>query len=478
MFAVFLLCGIGAYLVTRAAEDIRMVMAFNMDEWQCAWVLTAMAQGDFLFPKDFYNYQSVYFYLSYPVLIAKRLLLPSPSLQVDMVLVMRWVSFLMGMLSLAMMARISRCLGISSRLLLTFVVVQMIFISKFFYYCYTAHPDTTQMFFLLAGFYFFLRRLQTKRTSYVAVSGLLLGVAAGTKYAGVFAVPVLMLGLLAARDPGPRAVLREITSLWLFFAIGFLGTNPHWVVLPRESLGSFVGVPGNIGVNPGKMFYPPSVATLAGWKSHIALIGFGTLLCGILAAVLIFRRRRNRDPENVFATTILMWCLFFGGFVVLSMRANRNVHHLFPILPFLAIGNAYALHILGHARVMPVVVAILLALNLPILMEFRTHDRIGDIEQDQRIRVGRFLAAHADTSSRVLYPFYTWVPVEFKDAYYFHPTVYPGFAPEGLAKAGIDLAIVRTETDSEIFGLLARSHLYSETARFEPFVMFQRQRKN
>lgn len=227
----------------------------------------------------------------------------------------------------------------------------------------TPKVDVTLAFFLLAGHYALLNALyQPPRVGkWMALSGLVLGLAVGVKYLALVYVaalsPLVFLILFQAAGPG-RHPLRTAS----LFAAAFLGAAFPWLLknwvlfgaplypylsepaIPRwlASLADEAHVRSVLGpATPKPLLAAREPFSPVTWLLHPERLtpeseggayGANLAFLFLLAALPLIRRR-------AFAAITLPAALFFGG--TLLMNGGRlNLRYLIPVIPLLTIGAA------------------------------------------------------------------------------------------------------------------------------------------
>jgi len=203
------------------------------------------------------------------------------------------------------------------------------------------HPDIPQLFWLLASIYVCCLLVGNRTNKRVVMAGLFAGLAFGTKYSGVFLLPIIGLALFFSFGGQPK-VLKE-QKLWLDYALA-LGV---FVIVCGVSNFSAFWYPHTFysdvqferaHLSFGHVFQAKHVGV--GWLVDLwQLIGWAHgFVCIGIVGWLIYNRRITKVQ-----LLLLGWgCLFVGYLIVFAnLQAGR---HLLPVLPvFLALtGCGYA----------------------------------------------------------------------------------------------------------------------------------------
>lgn len=207
----------------------------------------------------------------------------------------------------------------------------------------TFYLDVPLCFFLVGGFYYFLKVLQTERALYGILGGSFLGCAVMTK--GLAVLPVFALiatvGLIKRRQ-----YLFRITAVWILagLAVGI----PFLVVLLQKSYGtfSFIELYNRRFSSVELMkraggFYLLRTFSIEFFKNHCVHL----LLGGVGLVFFAVKRVWVEECRDVFwIAPIALFLLLLGN----SAVGSYNLHYFYVIFPFANLLTAAALYPLAR----------------------------------------------------------------------------------------------------------------------------------
>ncbi len=178
---------------------------------------------------------------------------------------------------------------------------------------------------------FFLALLgydQRPSTRRLIAAAVLLGLAIGAKYSGLFLYLPLLTAIVIAHRRDPQRLLRDAILATLVLAVVFVSTTPQLIVRPEAFLDDFTWNTQHYSTG-----HPGQRTDGIAW-SYVRVLGVSTVLLGGLALPLWWRK----DPRSLLL--LVPWAVIY--FVQLSgyrMAMGRNMLILLPVL-LIALGQA------------------------------------------------------------------------------------------------------------------------------------------
>ena len=451
------ICGfLGWYgfpFLTTAADDARMVFAFNYDE-----ALHLRIVGDSLADGSlriyFRSYGLLYFY-SAIIPLSLFAMFHSVSEQ-HIMLVLRLIPLLSAagvcLLTYLICARYwGRRAAIASVLLL--LTVPGIFRDM----SVLSHPDMLQVFFVVFCLYFCCRLEEEWRYSFVFCAAIAAGLAFASKYGGILLLPILWLlvGLWVfgfIKDGGsnvsrlPRCLEKTPLSSSPFLALVFwVGVTTtvfgavFFVTSPFsfEDWGFIKGIMAESAhMRTGHIFREQ--ASLGDWVAVVTSPAFiGPILAfvfllGVIFAVVSVRISRF-TPHFRFPLTLWIWFAIYLLSVVPFFNVVR-ARYLLPVLPVIVMIAAVTLvavadlvaEIFFRTRRREVAASLLILVLIGLCtarlpgIRLERDTAFTREEENAAMVAGRWLEDHFPTTSTVLYDAYSYVPPAFTEAVLTH----------------------------------------------------------
>jgi tetratricopeptide (TPR) repeat protein len=425
---VFLLyLGFVLPLITLGTEDIRLAGVFSLDEAGIATEVSRMYEIGMLELPSF-KYGGIFYYV--PLLFLNVWSLFGEVTEGLILIAVRSFGAVSGAGCLWMTWRLgnlvfNRASGWIASFLLLLTPV-------FLRWSIESHPDLQQLFFMLCGLYYALLLCGKYETRAMVLSSVFAGLAFGTKYSGVFLLPVIVLSVLLPEDGmlRPGAVLRRLktTQIWwvllmipAVFCVTVAVTNPYMILefeAFRKSLLMEKGIMGfghSFRVDTGGVVWLEMLWGLLG-KVH------GTVL---LVTLLFWMWYLVKGKFGIPASKgmLVLWMAMFVVYLMLEVNLRRP-RHLLPVLPcgLLVVGYAYT-EILGKLRrrvnagwVWAIPVLLLLSWDHVSSSTRLFGDRWVRVGENEELAVGRWLAANYPAETTILYDAYSYVPGVFDDA--------------------------------------------------------------
>jgi tetratricopeptide (TPR) repeat protein len=436
-------------IIGRGAEDIRMASVFSIDEADIAAEVRRLLRSGF-FELPSFKYGGIFYYV--PLLFLNVWSLFGDVTDGLILIAVRSFGAVSGAGCLWMTWRLGNLVfdqasgWIASLLLLLSPV--------FLRWSIESHPDLPQLFFLLCGLYYALLLCGKYETRALVLSSVFAGLAFGTKYSGVFLLPVIVLSVLLPEDGmlRPGAVLRRLKTMqiwWVLlmipvvFCVTVAVTNPYMILefeSFRKSLLMEKGIMGfghSFRVDTGAAVWLEMLWGLLG-KVH------GTVL---LVTLLFWMWYLVKGKFGIPASKgmLVLWMAMFVVYLMLEVNLRRS-RHLLPVLPcgLLVVGYAYT-EIWGKLRrrvnagwVWAIPVLLLLSWDHVSSSTRLFGDRWVRVGENEELPVGEWLAANYPAETTILYDAYSYVPATFGNVFRSFGTSYPM-----VAHFEPDLVIIR-----------------------------------
>ena len=430
---VLLLLGVGYLiyclpLLFEAADDIAMVGVFSLDESTAAKNVRKML-NDGIATKPPFTYGGLFYYV--PVILLNFINLFGAISEHLMAVVMRGVGMIAGLGCLWMTYRLG-CRAFD-RTVGTIGAALLVPLPVFLRWSVEAHPDLPQVFWMLCSLYVCCRMPADFRARDAWLSAGFAGLAFGTKYGGVFLLPVLLLAIvLAAKKAGgfKRLTQSPFVEGWvgvpIAFGIAFVLSNPHAVldlsglyaqVLSEKAIMTFGHMIKEDRLGIAWLFIMPGTM---GWVNVLTV-------AAVLMGAIYWRARGERFAD--VHVILLVWIVILMGYLMLEVRVFYP-RHLLQVLPVVLLfaGAGYqklALWVVERVKIpeKAIVVALLL-----LACFFSVQDSLamfsskwGRAEKSVEIVAGRWLGEQAEGTATILYDSYAYVPSKFVDAFVITP---------------------------------------------------------
>ncbi len=231
----------------------------------------------------------------------------------------------------------------------------------------------------------------------IVTTGLLLGIAIGTKYNAGILLAMLITAVISSKNLRFRSILPILVLAGAVFLI----TNPYDILdfqAFRRQLLYNIKLDGAFQADAG--FYLGYLDYLSP-KILGRYIG-GTILLMSLAGLLLFGAGQPRDTLVLLAHPLLY-------FLVVGSFDERTPRHMMPVLPFILLFGAYALSrfhdflslkLPAIPAAVPVVLLLGTCLAGPVRMDIFSTGLM--VREDTRIKAGRWVAANIPGGSKVV----------------------------------------------------------------------------
>ena len=423
--------GFALPLIPVAADDIRMADVFSVDEAGAAAVVRHLYRAGTLQLLGF-SYGGLFYYVPLAALKVWGGLGGTVSDHV-VIVAMRAICAIAGMGCVWLTCRIG-CLVFGRFAGVTGAILLMV-TPTFLRWSVESHPDLPQLFWVLLALYGCCRLCGGFSRKWVVLASTSAGLAFGTKYSGIFLLPVIVLAVLlpeaggaldfreGLRRLGKRPYRVALALVAVVFAAVFALTNPYallrfgtfWADVQFEKTHLSLG--HTFLVDRAGLSWLIGLGSMIGGIHSAALVAYLVLLIG-----RVWRTRSLPADRGL----LLVWIAGFAGYLILTANLQAG-RHLLPVLPpaLLFTGEAYRelwqqvrVRRAGRLAILPSV--LLLAggcwgqVNGAVGLFVQKWDRD---KQRTEIVAGRWLGERFSEKTSILFDAYAYVPDKFHTAY-------------------------------------------------------------
>ena len=213
-----------------------------------------------------------------------------------------------------------------------------------------ATVDVPATFLVTLLFVILLRLLGSADLGWYLVAGLVLGLAAATKYtAGLAVVALLAAHFFAHDEDGNAPPLTHLVAAIIVAGIAFFAVTPYLVVMTNHGFRINPDAARDIRFEMEHMRVGGTFAfvnTGSGWVYHLlrslpAAMGYVALAFGLIGTGLLIQR------GGALALVLLSFALPYFGLV--GAGKERFLRYMMPLLPVLVVSAVYALERLREA---------------------------------------------------------------------------------------------------------------------------------
>jgi len=400
------------------AENIEQIQVFNLDEGAGTWQLKQNVLNRDFEPRGFYNYGYLYLNLTHLFVKVAGGLGYDSSDEQFLCICLRLAS-LISWLFLGIWTFLS-CRNLKMRTYFSLLAAASIMLlPKVFEYAQFVHPDLLQMNLIAMGI-FFLSRPQTRLLD-ISFSCLIFGLAFGTKYSGVFLLPLPFLMLLHQLRKGQMS----LRSALLFGALGLVLFVGAWIASNPYVLSEWAAFAEDFK-------YESEHVSRGHWRAESAnpLIWFNViwsqfgpvLSFALLSAVILlfYFRTETRSESKLFVTLMLITLVI--GLLYLMVQVNmRRPRYLFHLLPLMIIPGFYFLDKFQRLVKAKTVFLFLLPIVLiaPAAKSFDIYEGYSKKMEHEYIRAGEWMVKNYPGHIKILSDYYSYLPPEhFNNAYH------------------------------------------------------------
>ncbi|MEW6103683.1 MAG: glycosyltransferase family 39 protein [bacterium] len=226
-------------------------------------------------------------------------------------------------------------------------------------YPHELKPHTFGIVWALASFYASIMVLKNKGKKWYFFGGVSAGLSAGTSlfYGSTF-ISIFLAHIINKKGDFRLLVLAILGGL-----LGFFGTNPYWLVCPKEVLGT---------IGHSRDWYPSYLTIYTFFSYYTVALKYGvrTPLLVLIGAGVIYSLFKHKKEDFLVLGLVLPY-LFYISFEVaggLSYGEIRYALHIVPLLLLLAARFIDALVCVFYKK--PIFIAIFLIVGYTFLYSF------------------------------------------------------------------------------------------------------------
>lgn len=409
-------------LLPVASDDFRMVNVFSIDESDIVThVWNLYVTGGKTRPS--FKYGGVFYYVPAVFLYAWSII--GPVTEQMTIVAVRLFCILSGVGCLWLTYLLGReVFDAWTGVIATFLLMVG---ATFLRWSVESHPDLPQLFFLLGSLFFACRCARDFRPLWWFLAAVCAGLAFGTKYGGIFLLPVLGLAIFMPEKQGDLVSGLRIRRRWLgvlalpvVFALVFGITNPmavihvtdFWNALALEK--EIMGFGHRVAADSAPWTWLTSLFSMVGWGHSAVLLGGGCWF-------VFLRRWQLIRADRV---VLLIWIVLFLGYLMAESHLKRP-RHLLPVLPcvLLFIGAAYGAiwaelkSYVGRWAWAGLLVVVVVSGGHLRASAALFADRYGRENGRIEIVAGRWLAESFPKETSMLFDVYAYVPTQFQNVF-------------------------------------------------------------
>jgi 4-amino-4-deoxy-L-arabinose transferase-like glycosyltransferase len=432
------------------SQDRDMVRTFETDEAK-AMETVEEGLGDWLNLK-FYNYGSVYFYVTILFLLPFKL---TGALNDQTVIIaLRGVCLLFGVLTISAVYLIGRRFFDSFTAVLSAFLLSTV--PPFVYWSSVSHPETIQLFLICACLYFCLRMVEEKKTTLkypscnalfkrgvgfvkdflvhrrnLVLSSILAGLTFGAKYVGVLLIPTIFFVhfITQKRQKISPSLFIDSVIILLVFGLAFAVSNPYSIIYWRSFGSALIYESNHVAFGDGMK------ADANGWlwldviKNQIT----GPVIFYLSVVSLLFSCARVcyrfykgvLTADDLRLSILCFWVLSLFAYVFfrINMREARFILPLVPALLLILSFNVSKIWKLLYAlpigiKIFVTVMGIfylMIAVNPNLNAILTVKNQILTRQADLSINAGLWMSKNIPANSAVLYYPYMYIPPSFSN---------------------------------------------------------------
>jgi len=309
------------------------------------------------------------------------------------------------------------------------------------------HPDLPQLFWTLVALVCCIRMLSDSRRRWPLLVGGAAGLAFGTKYGGLFLMPMLALALLAGPGDvigldGLRRLLRPIAEapFWLrlagaavAFGLAFALTNPFAILNPGDLYAELNEHKAILEFGHMLKVTEPGIAWIGLLSGGL---GWIHLIAGAAGGVLFTVRLARGEPVFKALLLLMAWTVVYLAYLWINVYVRRE-RHLLPVLPAVTLVAAWA-YVEGMAflrrrtgmangAVGLLIAGLAVASVQPALAMAEVFGSKWEAAHTPtpELEAGRWLAETYRPETTILYDAYAYVPSRFANSYRVFGLSYP-----------------------------------------------------
>ncbi|MDA0748305.1 MAG: glycosyltransferase family 39 protein, partial [bacterium] len=409
-------------LIPVAADNIRMVEVFSADESLAAATVSHLFRAGTLELQGF-SYGGLFYYLPLGLLKGWAAVGGDVDERV-IILVLRGLCALAGLGCLWATYRLGvQTLGSGAGALAAlFLAATPVFLR----WSVEIHPDLPQLFWMLCALLWCCRLVRVFEMKAVVWATVFAGLAFGTKYGGVFLLPLIAGCILVGqaedglefRRRGGKRVLLAMLLVPVMFLLVFLVSNPY-ALIHFETFRSDVAFERE-HLQFGHMFKVDS----AGFRWVGMLGGILGVVASVLFVVQAVRQVWPGCRIRVDRVVLLVWIVGYTGYLVgtANLQAAR---HLLPVLPavwlFVADGCLALWRWVKTRWATPAVYLV-----LPVLVVFvggqngvdagrLFEEKLWRVTSRSELVAGQWMAERFPEKTSILFDAYAYIPPQFRN---------------------------------------------------------------
>ena len=414
-------------LISLGVDDIRMADVFSADEALAAATLRYLYQGG-TFQLETFSYGGLFYYL--PLFCLKVLGLSLEVTDRVVLVTLRMMCMVSGLGCLWCTFRLGRKIsGNSAGVLAAFLLLVT---PTFLRWSVELHPDLPQLFWMICALnccHSLCLRYQWKM---VCFGSLFAGLAAGTKYGGVFLLPVLVASVLLPGPDGPSlrtalnrlrnpGFLSGVATIPLVFSSVFMATNPY-AILDFENFSRDVAFERE-HLSFGHMFKTGRAGLSWIWNL-VVLSGYVAAAMAALRAyaTIVLEKGRMSSIWRI----LLLWIGGYTGYLVLTTNFQA-MRHLLPVLvPLYILASDGALWLWGRIAVwserfprytvISLFAVAILGWNVAGAADLFT-TKWSRLDNSPEISAGRWIGSQYPGQTSVVFDAYAYVPAKFRSVF-------------------------------------------------------------
>ncbi len=418
-------------IIFQGTANYRMIKSFNADEGTVVIKLSRMFANSSLFPNHI-RYGDFYFYINYFViwLIKTIFSLKSVSDQI-IVISSRLVDVVFAILSVGGLCILSQRIynfsigALAGLFLLT--------TPNFLFWSTIAKPDIPQIFFLIISIYFCVRLLEEYSNRDMILSTVFTGLSFGTKYSGIFLLPLVCLAsslpLIKQKQRQYLQIVKRTVIIGFIFMVTFFITNPYALIKFRtyQSVIRYQSAYLKFGHLFKEGDNPLLWLKVLGSEQLLGNLGLALFL--IFSVITSWRliRKKGGKPESFQAELFIQGWIFFFLFYLMWRIYHRPYRFLLAIVPFIYIFISVVINRLfnnQHAIKIPAKVGRFAALGLmacllwpKLMLDYNYfNSSLHKEENSPAITAGKYLEQNFPHNITITYDAYSYIPPSFKKA--------------------------------------------------------------
>ena len=430
-------------LIPIGTDDIRMADVFSADEALAAATLRYLYQNDTL-RLDTFSYGGLFYYL--PLLVLKVWGLLGDVTDHVVLVVLRGTCLAAGLGCLWLTFRIGRMVaGYGSGIMAVYLLLAT---PTFLRWSVETHPDLPQLFWMLCALQYAFALCSGFTWKRLIISVLFTGLAAGTKYGGIFLLPVLVASVLLPTPDGPslaiawarlkdRKYQAAMVTIPVLFCAVFAVTNPY-ALFHFEAFKQHLAFERE-HLRFGHMFEAGRAGLSWVW-SLLVLSGYAAGVLALVKAVFLVSGKDGRmSPASC---VMLLWIGGFTGYLVLTANFQA-MRHLLPVLaPVYILAGASFFRLLDLFGKMVGQSGRVAMISLSLILLFGSHaagavelfrQKWLRLENNAEISAGHWIGGRYPENTPIVFDAYAYVPSKYRYSYRTFGQSYPlvnHFQPE------------------------------------------------